>query len=161
MAVNGNMSIVGERQGLISAGCNSQPSIGNKCQSLHQDEILVLAYSHELANPGSTQRAIHRPVMITKLVDKASPLLAQAVDSREVVRCDIHLYRFHPAGHQERYFSVKLEGAVIVAQSFDVPHAILMSDQEAEERLLISYRSISWIHHTAGTTGHAAWEETP
>ena len=117
MAVNGYMSIVGERQGLISAGCNSQPSIGNKCQSLHQDEILVLAYSHELANPGSTQRAIHRPVMITKLVDKASPLLAQAVDSREVVRCDIHLYRFHPAGHQERYFSVKLEGAVIVADN--------------------------------------------
>lgn len=161
MAVSGYMSIFGERQGLISAGCNSQPSIGNRCQISHQDEILVLAFNHALSNPGNTQRAIHQPVLVTKLVDKASPLLARAVDSREVLSCDIHLYRFHPAGHQEKYFSIKLEGAVIVALDLDVPHTVLMSDQEAEERLLISYRSISWVHHAAGTTGHAAWEETP
>ncbi|PPA01507.1 type VI secretion system tube protein Hcp, partial [Pseudomonas sp. MWU12-2312b] len=47
MASQSYMSITGKRQGLISAGCSSQRSIGNKCQLGHQDEIMVLAYSHD------------------------------------------------------------------------------------------------------------------
>ncbi|CAK14813.1 Hcp family type VI secretion system effector [Pseudomonas entomophila] len=159
MAFNGYMSIKGNRQGLISAGCNTQPSIGNKCQLVHQDEITVLSFNHAIATPDTNQRAVHQPVVITKHIDKATPLLAQAVDSREVVDCDIQLYRIHPAGHREKYFSVRLEGAVVVSQELDVPHVTLLTDQDAEERLLISYRAISWIHHAAGTTGYATWGE--
>ncbi|MCX2888384.1 MULTISPECIES: Hcp family type VI secretion system effector [Pseudomonas] len=161
MASNGYMRINGERQGLISAGCNSQPSIGNRCQLSHQDEILVLALNHAMSNTDNTRRATHHPVSITKLVDKASPLLAQAVDSQEALVCEIDLYRTHSGGHQEKYFSIKLEGAVIVAQELDIPHAVLMADQQAQEQLLIRYRSIRWSHHAAGTTGHAAWGKIP
>ncbi len=159
MAFNGYMSINGKRQGLISSGCNTQASIGNRCQIAHQDEITVMSFSHGISNPDNTQRGTHQPVMVTKLIDKSTPLLAQAVDSREVLDCDIQLYRIHPAGHREKYFSVRLEGAVIVSQEMDVPHAVLLTDQDAEERLFISYRTISWIHHAAGTTGYASWGE--
>ncbi|NIF18408.1 Hcp family type VI secretion system effector [Pantoea sp. Cy-639] len=161
MAFNGYMSINGKRQGLISAGCSTQPSIGNKYQLVHQNEITVLSFNHGTSNFGNGQRARHQPVVITRLIDKAMPLLAQAVDSREVGDCDIHLYRNHSAGHREKYFSVRLEGALIVSQELEVPHGVLLTDQDAEERLLISYRSISWIHHAAGTTEHASWSEQP
>lgn len=48
MANHGYMTITGKNQGLISAGCSSQESIGNKCQVGHKDEIMVLSYSHNM-----------------------------------------------------------------------------------------------------------------
>nr|WP_283936201.1 type VI secretion system tube protein TssD [Pseudomonas lundensis] len=48
MANHGYMSITGKKQSLISSGCSSQVFIGNKCQIGHFDEIMVLAYSHDM-----------------------------------------------------------------------------------------------------------------
>lgn len=45
MAYHGYMRITGKLQGLISAGCGSQASIGNKCQVGHGDEIMVLSFN--------------------------------------------------------------------------------------------------------------------
>ena len=42
MANHGYMTITGKAQGLISAGCSTQNSIGNKCQDGHTDEIMML-----------------------------------------------------------------------------------------------------------------------
>ena len=87
MASQSYMSITGKRQGLISAGCSGQSSIGNKCQLGHQDEITVLAYSHDMltGNDGSVAsgRGKHMPIMITKAIDKSSPLLASALHAGE------------------------------------------------------------------------------
>ena len=52
MANHGYMTITGKAQGLISAGCSTQDSIGNKCQSGHTDEIMVLSYTHNMINIG-------------------------------------------------------------------------------------------------------------
>ena len=72
MANHSYMTIIGKKQGLISAGCSSQDSIGNKCQAGHEDEIMVLAYSHNMAagNDGTTSggRGKHMPVVITKIL---------------------------------------------------------------------------------------------
>ena len=38
MANHGYMSITGKAQGLISAGCSTQISIGNKCHSILQSD---------------------------------------------------------------------------------------------------------------------------
>ncbi len=38
MANHGYMTLIGETQGLISAGCSTQESIGNKCQEGHRDQ---------------------------------------------------------------------------------------------------------------------------
>ena len=72
MANQSYMTIVGKKQGLISAGCSSQDSIGNKCQAGHEDEIMVLACSHNMAagNDGTTSGGggKHMPVVITKIL---------------------------------------------------------------------------------------------
>ena len=83
MANHGYMKITGKAQGLISSGCSTQDSIGNKCQTAHKDEIMVLSYSHNMGNIGNANKPTHNPVIITKNVDKSSPLLAQALSSRE------------------------------------------------------------------------------
>lgn len=83
MASHSYMKITGKRQGIISAGCSGQGSIGNKCQFGHLNEIMVQAYSHDMVagNDGSATggRGKHMPVMITKAIDKSSPLLASAL----------------------------------------------------------------------------------
>jgi len=89
MASHGYMTITGKAQGLISAGCSTQDSIGNKCQAGHTDEIMVLSYTHNMANIGNISKPTHAPILITKNIDKSSPLLAQALSSREEINCTI------------------------------------------------------------------------
>jgi type VI secretion system Hcp family effector len=155
------MSVTGKRQGLISAGCSGQSSIGNKCQFGHQDEIMVLAYSHDMVagNDGSITggRGKHMPFMITKAIDKSSPLLASALHAGEELDCIINLYRTASTGGQERYYSIRLTGARIAHISQQVPHAIRMNDAEPQELVSIRYRDITWAHVTGATSAYSTW----
>ncbi|AZE48172.1 Secreted protein Hcp [Pseudomonas chlororaphis] len=101
MANHGYMTISGKAQGSISAGCSTQDSIGNKCQTGHTDEIMVLSYSHNMVNIGNINKPTHSPIIITKSVDKSSPLLAQALSTREEINCTISFYRVSSFGMQE------------------------------------------------------------
>lgn len=160
LANHGYMTITGKSQGLISAGCSSHDSIGNKCQAGHLDEIMVLTFSHSLFNHGNTRYATHQPIVITKNIDKSSPLLAQALDTREVVNCLINFYRVSPQGRQEKFYTVDIRGGLIVELTVDMPHAVLQNDADAQEHLAIRYRDIIWTHHLAGTSGYSSWGDT-
>jgi type VI secretion system Hcp family effector len=157
VANSGYMSITGKVQGLISGGCSTQASIGNKCQAGHLDEIMVLSYSHNMTNIGNIDKPTHRPIVITKNVDKSSPLLAQALSSREEIECTISFYRISSFGQQEKFYSISIEGGVIADLTLDMPHVILQNDAEPQEHVAIRYRNITWVHHLAGTTGYSAW----
>ena len=157
MANHGYMTITGKAQGLISAGCSTQDSIGNNCQSGHTDEIMVLSYTHNMVNIGNINKPTHSPIIITKNVDKASPLLAQALSTREEVNCTISFYRVSSFGMQEKFYSVSINGGVIADLTLEMPHAILQSDAETQEHISIRYRDITWTHHAAGTSGYSTW----
>jgi hypothetical protein len=159
MANQGYMTIIGERQGLISGGCSAQNSIGNKCQTAHIDEIQVLSFVHNMAQVGNSPHATHGPIVITKNIDKSTPLLAQALDKLEKLNCVLDFYRVSAYGNQEKFYTVELRGAVISSLSTTVPHSVLENDLEAEENVAIRYRDILWTHHLAGTSGHASWHE--
>lgn len=161
MASHSYMKITGKRQGLISAGCSGFSSIGNKCQSGHQDEIMVLAYAHDMltGNNGSLSgsRGKHLPIVITKAIDKSSPLLANALHEGEEVECVLNLYRVASAGGQERYYSIHLTGARIAHISQQVPHAIHMNNAEPQELVSIRYREIAWAHVPGATSAYSTW----
>lgn len=157
MANHGYMTIIGKAQGLISAGCSTQESIGNKCQLGHADEIMVLSYTHNMANIGNINKSTHGPICISKNVDKASPLLAQAHSAREEISCTINFYRVSSFGMQEKFYSVSINGGVIAELTLEMPNAILQNDAEPQEHLAIRYRDITWVHHVAGTSGYSTW----
>ena len=159
MANQGYMTITGKAQGLISAGCSTQESIGNKCQSAHADEIMVLSYNHNMANFGNIDRPTHKPILITKNVDTSSPLLAQALSSREEINGVIHFYRISSFGLHEKFYTVEIKGGVVVDLTLDMPHAVLQNDVEPQEHLAIRYRYITWTHHLAGTSGYSSWRD--
>lgn len=53
------LSIKGKIQGLISEGCGSYASIGNKYQINHVDEIFVLQFDHSLSRE---YNVVHHPI---------------------------------------------------------------------------------------------------
>ncbi len=73
------MSITGTKQGLITAGAFTEDSVGNTYQEGHEDQVMVQGFNHEVIIPRDPQsgqptgQRVHKPVVITKVFDKASP----------------------------------------------------------------------------------------
>ncbi len=86
------LSLSGETQGLISAGCSTLDSVGNKAQPEHKDQIMVYALMHSISR---SQNVNHHELIITKPVDKSSPLLAKALSDNEKWQY-VNLYSTEP-----------------------------------------------------------------
>lgn len=156
MSSHSYMSITGTKSGLISAGCSTQESIGNKCQVGHTDQILIRSLNHSMTSISNISEAVHNPLVIHKPLDKSTPLLAQALANREELFCEIDLYRTF-GGNQQQYFTLSIKGARIVAINLDIPDVLLYSDAEPMEQVMLRYHSITWIHRAANTSGYAFW----
>ena len=100
------LSLSGETQGLISAGCSTLDSVGNKAQPEHKDQIMVYALMHSISR---SQNVNHHELIITKPVDKSSPLLAKALsDNEKMAICEFILYRTSKAGIYQPYYKINL-----------------------------------------------------
>lgn len=157
MANCGYMTIKSDVQGLMSTGCCTPESLGGKNQTHHADKIMVLAFTHNMANLDNARHASHQPVYITKHVDKSSPLLSRALAKRERVHCTIDFYRTSSQGTQEKFYTVEINDGLIRELTQDMPHALLNNDGQPQEHLAISYRDIVWTHHAGNTTASASW----
>ncbi|EGW8313384.1 TPA: type VI secretion system tube protein TssD, partial [Escherichia coli] len=86
------LSIKGKTQGLISEGCGSYASIGNKYQINHVDEIFVLQFDHSLSRE---YNVVHHPIKFYKPIDKSSPLLNAALSENEELSAIFNFYRIN------------------------------------------------------------------
>ncbi|RXJ16614.1 Hcp family type VI secretion system effector [Lelliottia nimipressuralis] len=150
------LSLVGEMQGLISSGCLSHASVGNKAQVAHSDQILIYSLSHALSRERNVN---HHHVSIVKPLDKSSPLLAKAITDNESLSCVFDFYRTDKAGRMECYYQLKLTDARITELDLHIPHSVTQSEKEAQETISFSYKSIGWEHINAGTSTYSLWEE--
>lgn len=150
------LTLNGDLQGLISAGCSSQASIGNKAQIKHLDQIMVLGLNHGLTR---AQNVNHQKFVIQKPVDKSSPLLSKAITENECLTCDFEYYRTNRLGLNELYYKVKLINARIASITHAVPHTITNSQGQPEESIAFTYESITEEHCIAGTSAYSLWEE--
>lgn len=150
------LTLNGELQGLISSGCSSMPSIGNKAQIAHQDQIMVMSLSHGLSR---AQNVNHQELTITKPVDKSSPLLGKAISENECLTCDFVFYHTNRFGINEPYYKLKLTNARISNIGLTVPHTINDSPGQPEESVSFTYESINWEHIVAGTSAYSLWSE--
>ncbi len=60
------LTLEGNIQGKISAGCGSQASVGNRYQLGHEDEIFVFSLMQEAGGTGG--RIYHRGLQFCKLL---------------------------------------------------------------------------------------------
>ena len=166
MATPAYMSVTGEKQQLITKSAFTADSIGNSYQEGHEDEVMVQAFSHQVTVPRDSQsgqptgQRIHKAVVITKVFDKASPLLLNALTSGErMTLIEIKWYRTSAQGSQEHYYTTKLEDAIIVDikdymhNCQDPVNAHFTHLQDVH----FTYRKITWEHIVCGTSGSDDW----
>ncbi|CDI94901.1 secreted protein Hcp [Pseudomonas aeruginosa PA38182] len=123
---------------------------------------MVQGFNHEVIIPRDPQsgqptgQRVHKPVVITKVFDKASPLLLAALTSGErLTKVEIQWYRTSAAGTQEHYYTTVLEDAIIVdikdymhnCQDPGNAHFTHLEDVH------FTYRKITWTHEVSGTSG--------
>ncbi len=160
------MTIEGEKQGLITAGTFTAESVGNIYQEGHEDEVIVQAFEHNVTLPRDPQsgqpsgQRKHNPVKITKVFDKASPLMYNALTSGEKLpKVEIKWYRTNPSGAQEHYFTTIIEDAILVDVVAEMPNCQDPSQAHFThlEHWYMSYRAIKWTHEVSGTSGSDDW----
>jgi type VI secretion system secreted protein Hcp len=160
------MVIEGTKQGLITKDAFTQDSVGKIFQEGHEDEILVQAFAHQVIRPTDPQSGqptgdrVHKPLMITKVFDRSSPLLFNALTTGESLTCTLKWYR--PAdGGVEHYFSIELKDAVIIDIQSSMPNCQDpdMAHFTHLENVYFSYREISWEHLISSTSASDDWRK--
>jgi type VI secretion system secreted protein Hcp len=160
------LSIEGATQGPITKGAFTSQSVGNIYQEGHEDEILVEAFNHVVTVPTDVQsgqptgQRVHKPLTVTKVFDKASPLLYTALTTGEKLNTvELKWFRTNPEGKQEHYLTIKLEDAIITNINARMPNC--QDPAQAHfthlEDVSFTYRKITWTHEVGGTSGSDDW----
>ncbi|MGG4610736.1 Hcp family type VI secretion system effector [Providencia sp. Me31A] len=144
--------IKGKKQGLISAGCSSYDSIGNKYQEDHENEIFVYSTNYSMSRH---QNVSHSPFSFTKLDDKSTPLLMNSINNNELLDCEFSFYRTDRSGKLIVYKTIKLTNASIVSISNHHPNALDNNDAQAYETVSMKYESITCEHKAANTSSYS------
>ncbi|WP_395266126.1 type VI secretion system tube protein TssD [Enterobacter soli] len=105
------LTLEGDIQGQISAGCGSQDSVGNRSQQGHEDEIFVFSLMH--VADGANGHVHHHGLQFCKLLDKSSPLLSNAINNNECLNMTFDIYRTNRYGRLEKYYLIEIRGATI------------------------------------------------
>lgn len=146
------LTLQGQKQGLISAGCSSYDSIGNRYQSEHADEILVYSTNYDISRQ---QNVSHAPFILTKADDKSSPLLLTAISHNEILDCEFKFYRIDKSGGLLHYKTIKLSKASIIRIANDHPNSLLNNELQPFEMVSLRYESITINHIAASTSGYS------
>jgi type VI secretion system secreted protein Hcp len=136
-----HVEITSSSQGKIEGSCDMEGREGT---------IFVMNATHELKiSEESGGKRIHSPFCIEKEIDKSSPKLMQAFVSLEpITSVIIKWYRHSPKGHEEHYYTHKLENALLrsVVQKKNI------------ETLHFSYEKITWTWEVDGIESSDTWQ---
>ncbi len=163
------MTITGANQGDMHTGASGSDSIGTQSKSGKQDFIQIQGVQSRIETPTDTQtgqpsgQRVHYGVTITKVVDKSSPPLMQALATGEqITSCTIEWYRTSTSGEQEKYYTTKYEDGTITAIKKDMPNAQDPTNAQFGhlEHVTLSYKKITETHEIAGTSGTDSWDNS-
>jgi type VI secretion system secreted protein Hcp len=153
-AVDAFLKIKGQKQGDIQGGVTQKGREGS---------LEVIAVSHEIISPRdaasglATGKRTHKPLVVTLALDKASPLLLQAMLTGErLSEATISFVKGKKKGSAETYYEIKLTDVLISGYKFEP------NDEGPEESIAISfqltYKKITWTWNDGGITASDDWE---
>ena len=163
MALNAYLRLVGQKQGPIQ---------GSVTQKGREASIMVIAVAHEITSPRDAAsglpsgKRVHRPFVITKEVDRATPLLFGAlVNNENLTSWELSFYRPQitaatGTGQEVHSFTVRLTNANIASIRF---HMLNNKNPELtrfaeHEEIAFTYQKIEWTWVKGGITAMDDWE---
>ncbi len=147
MALTAYMAVKGKTQGDIKGDCAQG---GDK-----KDKVIVYGSDHSVEIPKDTHtglptgQRIHHPFTVTKHKDQASPKLYKACCTGEQCDVSIDYYRVSPDGREEKYFTVKMESAIVVSTHAYTPLTFLPDNKPYHdmEEISFTYSKITWTYN--------------
>lgn len=158
MALAAYLTITAERQGQIH---------GSVLQKGREGKILVAAVQHEIVCPRDpttgqpTGRRAHKPFMVTKVVDRASPLLYGILCTNENIReARIDFWTSTPTGQEKQHYTVRLTNATICGITLKMPNVRQpkLARLTEYEEVSFTYEKIEWTWNDGGISAADDWE---
>jgi len=164
VALNAYLRLVGQKSGEIK---------GSVTQKGREGRIMVIAASHDVASPRdpatgmATGKRQHTPFLITKELDKSTPLLHQAQAANESFR-EWELQFWTPqtkassgAGTEVQHFTVTLTNASIASM-----RTLMQNNKNPElmkydiwEEIAFVYEQITWTWKAGPITASDDWSQ--
>lgn len=142
-----HIAVTGQTQGAIAGSCTAKGRLGTS---------VVVGVSHEIVSPRDaasglpTGKRQHKPLTVTKYIDKATPLLYKALVMNEnLTRVLLTFYRPDRDGLPQLYYTVELRNANVVT----VSDRLLNTEQVS-----FTYQKIIWTWTDGGITAEDDWE---
>jgi type VI secretion system secreted protein Hcp len=152
----------GQTQGLIKGSCE---------QKGRENSIIVISVSHEITGPRDIESGLatgkrhHKPLVITKELDRATPLLYNSLVHNENIPKWVMLF-YKPQiratggmGQEVNHFAIKLTNATVASITLRMPnnkHPELKQFETYEE-VAFTYEKIEWIWVEGGVSGEDSW----
>jgi type VI secretion system secreted protein Hcp len=158
MALNAHLRIVAEKQGAI---------LGSVTQKGREGSIQVIAAMHEIVSPRDpasgrpTGKRVHKPFVVTKVLDRSSPLLYSVLCHNENIKSfELQFYTPDKTGIERQHYTVRLENANISSIIFRMPNTRSKFAAQLPEREEVSftYQKITWTWNEGGITADDDWE---
>ena len=162
MALNAYLRLKGQKTGEVK---------GSATQRGREGKILVIAALHSIESPRDSHTGLpagsrlHKPFVITKESDRASPILYSMLANNEtIVEWELQFWSPSPnpapgAGQDIQTHSVKLLNASIVSINFCMPNSKnpeLVRYVEYEQ-VTFTYQKIIWTWNDGGIMASDDW----
>jgi type VI secretion system secreted protein Hcp len=161
MALNAYLKLKGQKQGDIK---------GSVIQKGREGKIMVIAVNHQIISPRdaasgqATGKRQHKPFVITKEIDKSTPLLYNAlVNNENITTWELQFFTAKKtgsgAGAETNHYTVKLTNTSIA----DIK-SIMLNNKNPDlahyaeyEEIAFTYQKIEWIWMDGGITAMDDW----
>jgi type VI secretion system secreted protein Hcp len=157
MARAAYLTIVGAKQGAIKGDVTIKGKEGS---------IALFAFLSQIESPFDqasglvTGKRQHRPIVIAKPIDQATPKLYRALVTNEALTdVTIEFWRPDAGGTERQYFTIKLTNATIVGITFTSPDTqdSTKATEVPYEEVRLTYQKIAWTWVDGGITAQDAW----
>jgi len=159
-ALDAAMTIVGQKSGQIKGGATQKGREGT---------VTVIGASHSIVSPRDPQsglptgKRMHKPFVITKEVDKSSPLLYGMLSTNENIT-SVTIKFWTPqitgavGGAETQTYTVKLTNASIASISFHDTNDKTTPDEAPKEDVSFTYQKIEWTWTDGGVDYSDTWQ---
>jgi type VI secretion system secreted protein Hcp len=157
MALTAYLTLKGAKQGDIK---------GSVTQRGRENTIAVSAVSHEIVSPRDaasglpTGKRQHKPLTITKDLDRSSPQLYAALATNErITEFQLQFFRTERTGTEKLAFTIKLTNASIAGAQFTMPNNEdpELAKRPEYEQVSFVYEKIEWTWVDGAVTASDTW----
>jgi type VI secretion system secreted protein Hcp len=152
-------------------GQKSGPIKGSVTQQGREGSILVLGASHSVVSPRDPQsglptgKRMHKPFVITKEIDKSSPILYSLLDTNENLS-SVTIKFWTPqvrgatgSSSEVQSYTVTLTNASIASITFHDTNDKTTADEAPKEDVAFTYQKITWTWNDGGITSGDTWQQ--